>query len=73
MGAYADVLNRVFEEAFSDGDRTVEFSMTDLRNAAQALDLEIRNPPDIIAHFRSRNDLPEENYNPWPLGFGECK
>ncbi|MDA8749286.1 hypothetical protein N9M68_04050 [Candidatus Poseidonia alphae] len=60
MGAYADVLNHVFNAVFTSGDTTVDFSMTQLRNAATELGLEIRNPPDIIAHFRSRNDLPTE-------------
>lgn len=60
VGNYSDVLVHVFNQVFTDGRKTVEFSMTDLRDAASSLGLVIRNPPDIIAHFRSRNDLPPE-------------
>lgn len=57
---YGPILLRVFNERWRQGAATVLFTLDDIRNAADALKLEVRNPADLIYRMRSRTILPKE-------------
>ncbi len=57
---YGPILLHIFKERWRQGAATVLFTLDDIRNAAEALHLEVRNPADLIYRMRSRTILPAE-------------
>lgn len=57
---YVPILRRVFSERYVDGCTTVEFTLDDVRRAADELGIVVRNPADVIYRMRSRTILPAE-------------
>jgi len=57
---YGPILLHVFKARWRQGAATVLFTLDDVRNAADALNLEVRNPADLIYRMRSRTILPRE-------------
>lgn len=57
---YGPILLHIFRARWRKGASTVLFTLDDVRNAADALDLEVRNPADLIYRMRSRTVLPKE-------------
>jgi hypothetical protein len=57
--AYERVIVRVFKKYYRPRSRSIEFSRTDLHEAAEYLALEIRNYGDLLYSFRFRCELPE--------------
>nr|WP_294544290.1 hypothetical protein [uncultured Rhodopila sp.] len=57
---YGPILLHVFRARWRQGTATVLFTLDDIRNAAEALKLEVRNPADLIYRMRSRTILPQE-------------
>lgn len=57
---YGPILLHVFKARWRQGAAVVLFSLDDIRNAADALKLEVRNPADLIYRMRSRTVLPKE-------------
>lgn len=57
---YGPILLHIFNARWRQGAATVLFTLDDVRTAAEALKLEIRNPADLIYRMRSRTVLPKE-------------
>jgi hypothetical protein len=57
---YVPILRRIFSEKYVEGDTTVDFSLDDIRYAAAALGIVVRNPADLVYRMRSRTILPIE-------------
>lgn len=57
---YGPILLHVFKARWRQGAATVVFTLDDIRNAADSLALEVRNPADLIYRMRSRTILPKE-------------
>lgn len=57
---YGPILLHVFRARWRQGASTVLFTLDDIRNAADSLKLEVRNPADLIYRMRSRTVLPKE-------------
>lgn len=57
---YGPILLHVFRARWRQGAATVLFTLDDIRNAADSLKLEVRNPADLIYRMRSRTVLPKE-------------
>lgn len=57
---YGPILLHIFRARWRQGAATVLFTLDDIRNAAEALRLETRNPADLIYRMRSRTVLPQE-------------
>jgi hypothetical protein len=57
---YVPILRRIFNEKYVEGALTVEFSLDDIRDAADALGITVRNPADLVYRMRSRTILPAE-------------
>ena len=57
---YGPILLHIFTSRWRQGASTVLFTLDDVRNAAEALSLEIRNPADLVYRMRSRTVLPRE-------------
>ncbi|MGH6994810.1 MAG: hypothetical protein ACREES_03870, partial [Stellaceae bacterium] len=57
---YGPILLHIFNARWRQGAATVLFSLDDIRNAADALKLEVRNPADLIYRMRSRTVLPKD-------------
>jgi hypothetical protein len=57
---YGPILRNVFNARWRQGASAVVFSLDDIRNAAETLGLEARNPADLIYRMRSRTVLPKE-------------
>jgi hypothetical protein len=57
---YVPILLDIFKARWRQGASTVIFSLDDIRNAADRLKLETRNPADIVYRMRSRTLLPRE-------------
>ncbi len=57
---YGPILLHIFRSRWRKGASSVLFSLDDIRNAADALRLEVRNPADLIYRMRSRTILPKE-------------
>ena len=53
-------MRHIFKARWRQGAATVLFTLDDIRNAADALGLEVRNPADLIYRMRSRTILPKE-------------
>jgi hypothetical protein len=57
---YGPILIDIFNARWHRGASTVLFSLDDIRNAADRLKLEVRNPADLVYRMRSRTVLPKE-------------
>lgn len=57
---YGPILLQIFKARWRQGASTVVFTLDDIRNAAETLGLEARNPADLIYRMRSRTVLPKE-------------
>lgn len=57
---YGPILLHIFNARWRQGAATVLFTLDDVRNSADALKLEVRNPADLIYRMRSRTILPKE-------------
>jgi hypothetical protein len=57
---YGPILLHIFNARWRQGAPTVLFTLDDVRNSAEALKLEVRNPADLIYRMRSRTVLPKE-------------
>jgi hypothetical protein len=57
---YGPILLDIFNSRWRQGASTVLFTLDDIRNAADRLNLEVRNPADLIYRMRSRTVLPKE-------------
>ncbi len=57
---YVPILLDIFNARWRQGASTVLFSLDDIRNAADRLRLETRNPADVVYRMRSRTLLPKE-------------
>jgi hypothetical protein len=57
---YVPLLLHIFKARWRQGASTVLFTLDDVRNAAEKLKLETRNPADVIYRMRSRTILPAE-------------
>jgi hypothetical protein len=57
---YVPILLDIFNARYRQGASTVIFSLDDIRNAADRLKLETRNPADVVYRMRSRTLLPKE-------------
>jgi hypothetical protein len=56
---YVPIIAKIFSERYRKGASSVIFSLDDVRNAAEALGVETRNPADVIYRMRSRTILPK--------------
>jgi len=57
---YGPILLEIFRSRWRQGASSVLFTLDDIRNAADKLKLEVRNPADLIYRMRSRTVLPKE-------------
>jgi hypothetical protein len=57
---YTPILIDIFNSRWRQGAATVLFTLDDIRNTAERLKLEVRNPADLIYRMRSRTVLPQE-------------
>lgn len=57
---YVPILLDIFNARYRQGASTIVFSLDDIRNAADRLNLETRNPADVVYRMRSRTLLPKE-------------
>lgn len=57
---YVPIVLDIFKARWRQGASTVIFSLDDIRNTADRLKLETRNPADIVYRMRSRTLLPKE-------------
>jgi hypothetical protein len=57
---YGPILLDIFRARWRQGASSVLFTLDDVRNAADRLGLEARNPADLIYRMRSRTILPKE-------------
>lgn len=57
---YVPLLLHIFRARWRRGAHSVVFTLDDIRNAAEELGLETRNPADVIYRMRSRTILPQE-------------
>ncbi|MGQ0583137.1 MAG: hypothetical protein ACT4O6_14470 [Reyranella sp.] len=57
---YGPILLHIFNARWRQGTPTVLFTLDDVRNSADSLKLEVRNPADLIYRMRSRTILPKE-------------
>jgi hypothetical protein len=57
---YGPILLHIFRARWRQGASSVLFTLDDVRNAADELALEVRNPADLIYRMRSRTVLPKE-------------
>lgn len=57
---YVPILLDIFNARYRPGASTIIFSLDDIRNTADRLKLETRNPADVVYRMRSRTLLPKE-------------
>ena len=57
---YVPILVDIFQRKYQDGDEIVEFTLDEVRETAERLDIKIRNPSDLIYRMKSRTKLPSE-------------
>jgi hypothetical protein len=50
---YGPILLHIFNTRWRQGAATVLFTLDDVRNSAESLKLEVRNPADLIYRMRS--------------------
>jgi hypothetical protein len=57
---YVPIILHIFRERFSEGIEFIEFTLDDVRNTADILQIQTRNAADVIYRMRSRTVLPPE-------------
>lgn len=57
---YVPIINRIFTENYVEGATHIDFSLDDIRHAAESLGVQARNPGDVVYRMRARTELPEE-------------
>jgi hypothetical protein len=57
---YVPILMNIFNQKFSAGMESVEFTLDDIRQSALELGITVRNPADLVYRMRSRTILPKE-------------
>lgn len=57
---YVPILRAIFQEKYSEGCVAIDFSLDDVRRAAEKLGITARNPADVVYRMRSRTVLPAE-------------
>ncbi len=57
---YVPILREIFQAKYHEGDDRVDFTLDDIRAAAVALGITVRNPADLVYRMRSRTILPSE-------------
>jgi len=57
---YVPILKLIFSQKYVPGELFVDFTLDDIRDASKELNLNLRNPPDLIYRMRSRTELPKE-------------
>ena len=57
---YVPIIKHLFEKKHTTGDSYFDFSLDDVREAASALGIVVRNAADVIYRMRSRTKLPDE-------------
>jgi hypothetical protein len=57
---YGPLLLHIFRARYRPGASSILFTLDDIRNAADELKLEARNPADLVYRMRSRTVLPAE-------------
>jgi hypothetical protein len=57
---YVPILRAIFQEKYSEGCIAIDFSLDDVRRAAEKLGITARNPADVVYRMRSRTVLPAE-------------
>lgn len=66
---YAQIIEKIFEDAYTPGACAVEFKRADIERVAAALGIELpKNLGDLIYTFRYRGDLPESIADKAPKG-----
>lgn len=66
---YAQIIDLVFDLAYTDGSIQVEFAKSELNHAADAIGVErVENPADLVYYFRFRKPLPESIVSKAPDG-----
>ena len=60
LNRYQALIEKVFFDHYQEGDTTFEFDRTEIKSAAQSLEIDLPdNLGDVIYSFRFRRDLPE--------------
>ncbi|MFE5334836.1 hypothetical protein ACFQ8E_02885 [Isoptericola sp. NPDC056573] len=57
---YVPILLHIFRAKYAEGMRAIPFTLDDVRDAALALDITVRNPADLVYRMRSRTVIPAE-------------
>jgi hypothetical protein len=57
---YVPIIRAIFEANYKDGMLAFDFTLDDVRRAADKLGIVTRNPADVIYRMRSRTKLPAE-------------
>jgi hypothetical protein len=57
---YVPILVDIFQRKYQDGDEIVQFTLDEVRETAERLDMKIRNPSDLVYRMKSRTKLPSE-------------
>lgn len=69
LNRYQQIIERIFEDHYHKGDRTVSFERDDLIRVAQELGVKLpKNLGDLIYTFRYRSNLPESVTKRAPAG-----
>ena len=56
---YVPIINRIFKERYIEGIEFIDFTLDDVRLAADQLGVKTRNPGDVVYRMRARTELPE--------------
>lgn len=57
---YVPILKAIFQAKYREGMTAIDFTLDDIRAAAQDLNIIVRNPADVVYRMRSRTVLPAE-------------
>ena len=69
LNRYSALVEKVFQDRYSDGAREVEFAREDIEDAAKELDVRLpKNLGDVLYSFRFRVELPESIQKTQPEG-----
>ena len=57
---YVPIIKQIFKERYVVGAAYIDFTLDDVRLAADQLGVQTRNPGDVVYRMRARTELPEE-------------
>lgn len=57
---YVPIISRIFRERYVVDVEFIDFTLDDIRQAADQLGVQTRNPGDVVYRMRARTELPEE-------------